>query len=46
MTMLAAEQKRYGDTAPLTVDTPIPAQLVIPKTAKKKYRGGLAPGKP
>jgi arylsulfatase A-like enzyme len=46
MKLLAAEQKRYGDTAPLTVDTPKPAELVIPKGAKKKYRGGLAPGKP
>ena len=46
MALLAAEQKRYGDTAPLTVDTPLPSELVIPKNAKKKYRGGLAPGKP
>ena len=43
LTLLAAEQKRYGDPAPLTVDTPIPAEFAPPKKVRVKYRGGLAP---
>ena len=44
MTMLAAEQKRYGDTAALTSPEPAPAEFVPPeRTGPTKYRGGLAP---
>ena len=41
--MLADEQKRYGDTAPLSSADPAPAELIPPKGSRKKYRGGLAP---
>jgi arylsulfatase A-like enzyme len=43
MTMLATEQKRYGDATPLTSPNPAPAEFVRPKPRRKTYRGGLAP---
>ena len=43
MAMLAAEQKRYGDTIPLTSPDPQSAQFVRPKPRPKPYRGGPAP---
>jgi len=43
MTMLADEQKRYGDTVALTSPDPAPAEFVRPKPRRKTYRGGLAP---
>lgn len=43
MAMLADEQKRYGDTAPLSVDKPSKAEFVPPDPPRKKYKGGDAP---
>jgi hypothetical protein len=33
--LLAAEQKRYGDAAPLTVENPRPAEWTPPRKGKK-----------
>lgn len=35
LTLLAAEQKRYGDTAPLSVEKPLPAEWTPPQRGKK-----------
>ena len=43
MALLAAKQKRYGDTAPLTSPNPTPAEFVRPTPRRKTYRGGAAP---
>ena len=46
MTLLAAEQKRYGDTLPLTSENPQPAEFIAPreKLPTAYPAGGLAPG--
>ena len=44
MAMLAAEQKRYGDSVPLTSPDPAPARFVPPRGRPRTYRGGPAPG--
>ena len=43
MTVLADQQRLYGDTLPLAADDPIPAEFIPPENQQVQYRGGLAP---